>query len=343
MEIGNQIKVLRLRRGISQETVAQHFGITPQAVSKWERGVTTPDIGLLPELSAYFGVSIDELFALSDDTRMERIQNMLWDVRYLDTADVEASRDFLLKKGALEPENGRVYELLADMENHIAREHQTKAEQYAKEAVERDPKLRNAHGELVYATGGHVGDWNASSHYALISFYEQFLLENPQCKNGYLNIVDQLIDDYRLEEAAAYLEKYAAIDDTYRVPLYRGMIAWQAANREEAFRIWTEMEHNFPDEWCVYHNIADYMTRSGEYTQAEKYYRKAIDIQNAPRFADPFDALAQLYERTGRYDDAIATLQEELEVFDKEWHFTTGETADAVHREIQRLQQKQIK
>lgn len=340
MEIGNQIKSLRLRRGISQETVAQHFGVTPQAVSKWERGVTMPDIGLLPELSAYFGVSIDELFALSDDTRIDRIQNMLWDVRYLNSADVESSREFLLKKGALEPENGRVYELLAEMENHIAAEHHARAAEYAKEALARDPKLRNVHGELIQAMGGHIGDWNASTHYALIGYYERYLQEHPECKNAYLSIMDQLIDDYRLEEASAYLEKYAALDDTYRVALYRGMIDWKAGNREEAFHIWEEMERNFPDEWCVYHNIADYMTRTGNYLQAERYYRKAIDIQNAPRLTDPLDALAQLYERTGRYDDAIDTLREELEVFDKEWHFTTGETADVVRREIRRLEQK---
>lgn len=66
MEIGNQIKSLRLRRGISQEAVENHIGIPPQAVSKWERGVTMPDNGLLPELSAFFGVSIDELFAQSE-------------------------------------------------------------------------------------------------------------------------------------------------------------------------------------------------------------------------------------------------------------------------------------
>ena len=71
MEIGNQIKAMRLRRGITQEQMANHFGVTPQAVSKWERGVATPDISLLPDLSAYFGVTIDELFALSDETRME--------------------------------------------------------------------------------------------------------------------------------------------------------------------------------------------------------------------------------------------------------------------------------
>ena len=55
MEIGNQIKQLRLHRGITQEAMAQHFGITAQAISKWERGAATPDIAMLPELSAYFG------------------------------------------------------------------------------------------------------------------------------------------------------------------------------------------------------------------------------------------------------------------------------------------------
>lgn len=96
MEIGNQIKALRQRRGVTQEALAQHLGVTAQAVSKWERGAATPDIGMLPSISAYFGVTIDELFALSDDTHMERIQNMLWDDRYYDPAEVESTREFLL-------------------------------------------------------------------------------------------------------------------------------------------------------------------------------------------------------------------------------------------------------
>ncbi len=40
MEIGNQIKQLRLRRGVTQEVLAQQFGLTAQAVSKWECGVS---------------------------------------------------------------------------------------------------------------------------------------------------------------------------------------------------------------------------------------------------------------------------------------------------------------
>ena len=340
MEIGNQIKALRQRHGITQEAMAQQFGVTPQAVSKWERGVATPDIALLPDLSAYFGVTIDELFALSDETRMERIQNMLWDVRYLNQSDVEASRSFLLDKARREPNNGRPHELLADMENHIAREHKSRAAEYAMEALRRDPNRRNAYGELIYAMDGKIADWNGSSHYALIDFYTEYIREHPTCRNALMDIIDQLLDDYRIEEAKTYCAQLADCDTSYRVLLYKGKIAWQEGNRKEAFAVWEQMEREYPDEWCVYHNIADYLLRDGQNDRVAEYYRKAIDIQKAPRFTDPFEALAQFYERTGDYSAAITTLQEDLQCFEKEWNFTDGESADVIRREIGRLEKK---
>ena len=339
MEIGNQIRLLRQRRGITQEAMAQHFGLTPQAISKWERGAATPDISLLPSISAYFGVSIDELFALSDETRMERIQNMLWDVRYLSESDVASSREFLLEKARREPNNGRPHELLADMENHIARAHQSRAAEYAAEALRRDPTLHFAYGELIYGMNGKIHDWNATCHHVLIDILKAQIAQNPQ-RGGYLTIMDQLLDDYRIDEARQYCDQMAEFDHSYRVELYRGIIAWHEGNREKAFQIWAEMEEKFPDEWCVYHNLADYFLRDGQNDKAEAYYRKAIDVQNAPRYTDPFEALAQFYERIGDYASAIAVLREQLDIFDKEWHFTDGETADVVHREIFRLEQK---
>ena len=340
MEIGNQIKNLRLRRGITQEAMAQHFGITPQAISKWERGVATPDIAMLPALSAYFGVAIDELFALSDETRMERIQNMLWDVRYLNPSDVDAAQEFLLEKAKREPINGRPHELLADMENHIAREHMSYAAEYAKEALRRDPAMRNAYGELNWAMNGKIADWNGSSHYALIGFWEEYIQLHPNCRNAHMDIIDQLLDDYRIQEAHDYCDRLAQIDDSYRVFLYRGKIAWQEGKRQEAFQIWEQMEKEFPEEWCVYHNIGDYLLRDGQIDRVAEYYRKAIDIQKAPRYTDPYEALAQFYERIGDYSAAIATLQEDLECFEKEWNFTEGESADVIRREIARLEKR---
>lgn len=337
MEIGKQIKQLRQKRGITQDAMAQHLGLTPQAISKWERGVATPDIVLLPDISAYFGVTIDELFSLSDETRMERIQNMLWDDRYYDPAEVESTREFLLNKGKREPENGKVYAHLAEMENHLAQEHHEKAEEYAKEALRRDWNLRGPHSELEIAMNGHIHDWNYNNHYLLINFYRDHILRNPQDWRAYLTIMDQLIDDYRLDEAEEYCGRLAEINDTYRVLLYRGMIAWQRGERADAFEIWAEMEQKHPDEWCVWHNIGDYLARSGRYDEAMDYYRKALDVQKEPPMLDPLQAMAQLCEIRSDIPGALAARREEADRIENQWKIT-GEELDCVLRDIERLE-----
>jgi len=65
MKIGNKIRELRKKRGMTQEQLAESIGISFQAVSKWENGIALPDITLAPVLAGYFGVSLDELFDFS--------------------------------------------------------------------------------------------------------------------------------------------------------------------------------------------------------------------------------------------------------------------------------------
>ena len=62
LKIGENIRTLRQRKGLTQEQVAQQLGVTYQAVSKWENDTNTPDIALLPEIASLFGVTIDALF-----------------------------------------------------------------------------------------------------------------------------------------------------------------------------------------------------------------------------------------------------------------------------------------
>lgn len=337
MEIGNQIKQLRLRRGVTQEALAQHFGLTAQAVSKWERGTAAPDIELLPELSAYFGVTIDELFALSDDTRMERIQNMLWDVRYLNPADVENERNFLLEKASREPGNGRPHELLADLENHLAMEHRENAAAYAKEALRRNPDLWEAHSSLVEAMSGRCGDWCVDNHHELIRYYQDFVTKHPDNCRGYLWLMDQLLDDRRFDEARKYWEAFSHIDNTYRMPMYEGKILWESGKQEEAMAVWKKMQEKFADIWQVWLGMGDVMAKSGEYEKAKQFYRKAMDTMAAPRYVDGLESIAQICELQGDFAGAIAAYEEELEVDAKEWNVTTGETVDEVYRQIERL------
>ncbi len=65
-EFGRRLALLRRQSGKKQHDVANDLGVTPQAVSKWERGLSCPDILMLDELSSSLGVSIADLFEKND-------------------------------------------------------------------------------------------------------------------------------------------------------------------------------------------------------------------------------------------------------------------------------------
>ena len=51
----------RRERRMSQTEFGDLFGVTPQAVSKWEREISCPDIILLPGIAKVLGVSVGYL------------------------------------------------------------------------------------------------------------------------------------------------------------------------------------------------------------------------------------------------------------------------------------------
>lgn len=61
MTIGETIRQLRNERGFSQERLAEMLHVSRSAVAKWETDGGVPEIDNLLQLSAVFGVSIDEL------------------------------------------------------------------------------------------------------------------------------------------------------------------------------------------------------------------------------------------------------------------------------------------
>ena len=65
-KIGVQIAKLRKEQEITQTALAEYLAVSPQAVSRWENGVSVSDVCLLPQIAAFFDVSIDELFGVPD-------------------------------------------------------------------------------------------------------------------------------------------------------------------------------------------------------------------------------------------------------------------------------------
>ena len=56
MELSEKIQMLRKKEGLSQEAFAEKMGVRRQAVSKWELGVSKPDVDKIVMMSSLFQV-----------------------------------------------------------------------------------------------------------------------------------------------------------------------------------------------------------------------------------------------------------------------------------------------
>ena len=343
LDFGGKIKTLRLSKSMTQEQLAQRLRVSPQAVSKWENGVTLPDIQLLPELSILLGTSIDALFSMTDDKRMERIDNMLWDQRFLSREEFETEERFLKDK-CLEPDaQARATLLLAELYCKRAREYRELASPLARKAIGLLPEYdKAAHTALFEAEGGVFPDWNAVNHHRTIAFYQDFIARHPSQRRAYLWLLDLLIDDGRCPEARKYLEKMNRLGESYHSDLYLGMILEKEGKPEEAAACWERMTQKDPDNWQSWFARADRLAKRCAYAEAVTLYEKALALSPRPRFTDPVNAIAQLYEIQGQYEKAIEFYQKEIEIVREDWNETQGEAIDEPLRNIARLKEKMI-
>lgn len=65
IKLKDTLRRLRKERNVTQETLANHLGISAQSVGKWERGEGFPDITMLPAVALYFGVTVDDLLGVN--------------------------------------------------------------------------------------------------------------------------------------------------------------------------------------------------------------------------------------------------------------------------------------
>ena len=66
-QIGEKIKELRRKNDMTQEQLADHLHVANQTVSKWETGVTSPDLSLIVPIARFFKVTTDELFSYNEN------------------------------------------------------------------------------------------------------------------------------------------------------------------------------------------------------------------------------------------------------------------------------------
>ena len=97
-EIGRKIKELRNSKNITQEKLAEYLGVSFQSVSKWENGITMPDINIIPAIASYFSISIDDLFSFDLREQDEKVKAVCGEAYTLRVSNPEKAAD-ILKSG----------------------------------------------------------------------------------------------------------------------------------------------------------------------------------------------------------------------------------------------------
>ena len=113
LRLSENILSLRRKRGITQDDLASFLGVTKASVSKWETRQSYPDILLLPQIAAYFNITIDELIGYEPQLSPEQMKKY-----YIDLAEEFSTQSFektMGKRQSLVKEYYACYEFLLQM------------------------------------------------------------------------------------------------------------------------------------------------------------------------------------------------------------------------------------
>ena len=113
--IGRTIARERRRKGVTQEALASHLGVSKAAVSKWELGQSLPDVSLLPRIAAYFSLTLDELFDWRDELSQEESAALYAEVYALGEKDLGAAYERLRELAAKHYSDANLLLMLASL------------------------------------------------------------------------------------------------------------------------------------------------------------------------------------------------------------------------------------
>ena len=340
MELGKKIKQLRFKAGLTQEQLAEKLNLGPQSVSKWENAVAMPDISLLPRLAEIFGVSIDDLFGLTTEQRLNRIENRLDIEKELPQDVFREYEDFLKAQLADGPQRQRATELIAYLYWHRMHADAEKVRRFAKEAIRQTPGEKRCQWMLNMAEGHAIWDWNLANHARAIEFYRELAEANPDKRLPYYYLLDNLIADHRADEAERCLERLCALPDANPMlaQVYRASIALARFDASAADAIMDRLAGEYAEDGDFLFEAAQYYARKCDYARAVECYEHSFrNDKRRPRFQDALHGIAIIYEITGEYKKAAATWDRIIDLLRDEWGLTEETELKDAQREKARL------
>lgn len=342
MELGKKIRQLRYKAGLTQEQLAEKLGIGAQSVSKWENQAAMPDITTLPMLAEIFGVTIDDMFDLTNEQRFNRIENRM-DMEDDLPQDVFLEYEEFLKTQLDGQNKKRATELIAYLYWHRMEMFSKKAARYAREAVRMTPGEKGCQWIMNKAEGHAAWDWNMRNHTGAIDFYRELCQKHPDLYSPHYYLLDNLIADHRADEAERVLAHLRTLKDTNPVlcEVYRAHIALARFDAKTADGIIEKLVAERPEDWVVLFEAAQYYAEKCDYDKAIELYEQSFEkTTRRPRFQDELMGIRDIYEIRGQYKKAADTCGRIIDLLQNEWGITEGDELKSIKDKKARLLEK---
>ena len=298
IRIGEKIRLLRKKNDVTQDKLAYHLGVTPQAVSRWESGVCYPDMNYLPSIADYFSVTMDELLCYSGTQKAAKVKE------YLEQVESLLDRD-------------RVGEALELLRTAMAE-------------IPSDPSLQLETAQVLSLYAGMLAESSAGERVRAamdaalteaVSLCRHILEDctddslRDETKKVLCDIYAHQLDDLpRAEEIADQLHGMSVSREIIRATMLTGDVAFSQAQRN--------LIHFADNMWWHLYNLACVPDISGDrYTTAEKIaiLQKGVALFElifddtplfyADRLANSYRQLSMLYLAEGRNVQALEAFE----------------------------------
>lgn len=299
IRIGEKIRLLRKKNDVTQDKLADHLGVTPQAVSRWESGVCYPDMNYLPGIADYFSVTMDELLCYTGAQKSAKVQEYLEEVEHLLDRDRVTEALEVLRRAMAE----------------IPSDHSLQLEAAGVLSLYANMLMEAGSGERVEAAVNAVLSEAVSLCRHVLEDCTDDGLRDETKKTLCDIYAHQLGDSVQAEEIANQLHGMNVSREIIRATMLTGDVAFEQAQRNLilfADNIW----------WHLY-NLACVPDISGDrYSVAEKIaiIQKGISLFEvifeeeplfyADRLANSYRQLAMLYLSAGRAEDALTCFEQ---------------------------------
>ncbi|MGL6174483.1 MAG: helix-turn-helix domain-containing protein [Cellulosilyticaceae bacterium] len=270
MDIGKNIKKLREAKQLTQEQLGKLLNVSHQAVSKWENGVTLPDIAILSELGKVLEVLVDDL--LKDE---------------IDPYESYAKRLF------------GVYGESRTMENFL------RAEEEYRKLVESGKCTNKELSDYGYLYHHHMHDCKKKA----FEIYNKVIeLEKESKSKVYYNtlkIYVSLQTQLGQYEQAMALCKQLFEEDKESVEVYDLMLQIYSSTGkyEEGLAFAKEAMIKFPNESDIVGYVGEFYEYLEQYEEAFKYWDKALELSQ--QYIHWMFSKVFCYQKLGRKSDEL--------------------------------------